>query len=168
MLDDIIPVEELENNLKIKERTEKDYIRSYAFSMFDTHASTDSNVRNILRIAKEMGFYVGTSYTIHFDLVTPGTEANDIMNEVIEFKNDIIAKINNAIKQWDSEENRIVVFINLNNLLNKYKVYRLSSSSYSFTWLKPILKQAGYDSYIQNCRNDNVNIIVYSIALAWE
>lgn len=171
-LNDIISVKELKSKIdqdkSFEEALIKSGIRKIAFSMFPTHAPTD-DIENVLRIAKDMGFYVGTSYTIHFDLITPGTEANDIMNEVNEFKNDIIDQVNNGIKQWTtSKENKINAFINLNKLLNKYKVDRLPSLAYSFTWLSSILKQAGYNPDIHNFSCDNDNIIGYSVILTWD
>ena len=174
MLEDIIPIEELKKDLKVKERTEKDYIKSYAFSMFRTHSSTNSNVRNILllRIAKDMGFHVDKKYNIHFDSVEPGSEADVIMALVDRFKTDIIKQINESIKKFKERYdgyNTIEVTINLETILNKYNIYPLLfHKDYNLQWLKDEFHTAGYD----DCRIDYIGInndcLIYKIDINLE
>lgn len=172
MLKDIIHIKELKKDLKIKERTEKDYIKSYAFSMFRTHSSTDSNVCNILRIAKDMGFHVDKKYNIHFDSVEPGSEADAIMVEVNRFKNDIINQINESIKKFKERYdgyNTIEITINLETILNKYNVYPLLfHKSYNLQWLKDELHTAGYDDCMINYIGINSDCLIYKIYINLE
>lgn len=170
-LNDIISVKELKSKIdqdkSFEEALIKSEIRRQAFTMNNIYKPT-TEISKYLKVGYDMGFNIAGN-RIDFDLIKPGTEANDIMNEVNEFKNDIIDQVNSGIKQWTtSKENKINVFINLNKLLNKYKVDRLPSSVYSFTWLSSILKQAGYNPDIHNFSCDNDNIIGYSVILTWE
>jgi len=173
-LNDIISVKELKTKINqdksFEEALIRSEIRSQAFTMNTVYKPT-TEISKYLKVACDMGFNIAGN-RIDFDLIKPGTEANDIMNEITEFKNDIINKVNNAIKEWLSitdtpKENRLFIDIDLNKLLNKYKVDPQTSPRYSFHWLIVILKKLGYEVCIYN--NDNaVKPLSYKFILTWE
>lgn len=173
-LNDIISVKELKTKINqdksFEEALIKSEIRSQAFTMNNVYKPT-TEISKYLKVGCDMGFNI-VGNRIDFDLIKPGTEANDIMNEITEFKNDIINKVNNVIKQWLNtpdipKDNRLFIDIDLNRLLNKYKVDPQASSIYSFHWLIVILKKLGYEVRIYN--TDNVEKpLSYKILLTWE
>ena len=168
-LNDIISVKELKTKINqdksFEEALIRSEIRSQAFTMNVVYKPT-TEISKYLKVACDMGFNIAGN-RIDFDLVKPGTEANDIMNEITEFKNDIINKVNNTIKGWldTPKDNRLFIDIDLSKLLNKYKVEPQASSLYSFHWLIVILKKLGYEAYT----TDNTGKpLSYRIVLTWE
>ena len=172
-LNNIISVKELKSKIdrdkSFQEALIRSEIRSQAFTMNTVYKPT-TEISKYLKVACDMGFNISGN-RIDFDLVKPSTEANDIMNEITEFKNDIINKVNSAIKGWldTPKDNRLFIDIDLNKLLTKYKVDPQSSSLYSFHWLIVILKKLGYEVCIyNNIENNAGKPLSYRIALTWE
>ena len=168
-LNDIISVKELKTKINqdksFEEALIRSEIRSQTFTMNVVYKPT-TEISKYLKVACDMGFNIAGN-RIDFDLIKPGTEANDIMNEITEFKNDIINKVNSAIKGWldTPKDNRLFIDIDLNKLLNKYKVEPQASTLYSFHWLIVILKKLGYEAYT----TDNTGKpLSYRIVLTWE
>ena len=170
-LNNIISVNELKTKINQDKSFEdaliKSDIRSQAFTMNTVYKPT-TEISKYLIVGCDMGFNI-VGNRIDFELIKPSTEANDIMNELNEFKNDIIDKVNKAIKEWlvIPKDNRIFIDIDLSKLLNKYKVEPQASPRYSFHWLIIILKKLGYEVCIYDNANAG-NPLSYKIVLTWD
>ncbi len=180
-LNDIISVDELKSDLKVKRMTEKDHIRSLAFTMVNTVDPIFIEEDKLIKVAQDMGFQLvkvnsenlNTNFTISFTDPKPNSEAYKIMEEVNEFKNDIINKVNNEIKLhkeiYDGSKT-ITIILNLEEFLRKYKVIPLYNDRYSLKWLSDKVTKAGY------CCNNLLNLgsqlcssrmIAYELWIIW-
>ncbi len=175
ILNDITYLTDLKKELKIKDKAKdkydifKDKIISLAFSMNDVYEPTNHE-KDIFRVANDMGFLVNSK--IHFDLITPDSEANLVMSKVNKFKNEIINQVNEAIKKFKDNYdgyNEIDIIIDLESLLDKYGIQPLCfHNDYSFQWLKSKLHIAGYNDCVIDYIGVGQDCLIYKISLRWE